>query len=92
MDKYTESGSLYTSTHRTLPIPVGIINPTSTTTVSAPMTRTNAFVDAYMNLILLKIIGEVGIVSGGTMTTFNTYDKAANASRPYGAIGLRVGF
>jgi hypothetical protein len=90
MDKYKESGSVYTSVHRT----VGLLssNPTGTFNVSAPMTRTNAFVDVYMNLILLKVIGEVGIASGGTMTTFNTYDKAANASRPYGAVGLRVGF
>jgi hypothetical protein len=90
MDKYKESGSVYTSVHRT----VGLLssNPTGTFNVSAPMTRTNAFVDVYMNLILLKVIGEVGIASGGTMATFNTYDKAANASRPYGAVGLRVGF
>jgi hypothetical protein len=31
-------------------------------------------------------------VSGGEINTFNTFDKAPNSSRVYGAIGARIGF
>ena len=90
MDKYKESTGIYTSIHRTV---LGVsTNPTGTFATSSDMTRTNAFVDAYLNILLLKIIGEVGMVTGGTATTFNTFDKLPTAARPYGAIGLRVGF
>ena len=64
---------------------------TANASVSPSATRTSAFVDASMNLLVLNIVGEVGMVSGGTINTFNTYDKAPNASRPYAAVGLRVG-
>jgi hypothetical protein len=91
MDKYKESTGIYTSLHRTVaPLPPATV--TGTFTAASNMTQTNAFVDAYLNILLLKIVGEVGMVTGGTMTTFNTFDKLPTAARPYGAIGLRVGF
>ena len=91
VDKYKESTGIYTSVHRTVaPLPPATV--TGTFAAASNMTRTNAFVDAYLNILLLKIIGEVGIVTGGTATTFNTFDKLPTAARPYGAIGLRVGF
>ena len=56
------------------------------------MTRTNYFADVSMNLLLIKLVGEVGQVSGGKLspTPFNTFSTgAADDSRVYGALGLR---
>jgi hypothetical protein len=92
MDKYSASTSVNTMIHRTLPLPIGAQRTSGTFAAASDMTRTNAFVDLYMNLLLLKLVGEVGVASGGTMTTFNTFDKSPTAARPYGAVGLRVGF
>src|SRR5918992_167844 len=57
------------------------------------LTRTNMFAGASLNLLLLKLSGEVGRVSGGTITTRNSFDgKAADDSRMYASLGLRLGF
>jgi hypothetical protein len=48
------------------------------------MTRTNYFADLQMNLLLFKLVGEVGMVSGGEAPTHNTFTTAADASRMYG--------
>ena len=56
------------------------------------MSRMNYFADLSMNLLLLKIVGEVGMVSGGKMPTYSTFETAADASRMYGSVGLRLGF
>ena len=64
----------------------------ATASVKQSLTRTNMFVDATMNLIAFKLVGEVGQVSGGTVNTFNTFDKPADNSRFYGSVGLRFGF
>lgn len=56
------------------------------------MTRTSVYGNVGMNLLLLKLVVEVGQVSGGDAPTFHTYDKAANASRLYGTAGLRFSF
>jgi hypothetical protein len=56
------------------------------------MTRTNYFANASINLLLLKIVGEIGQVSGGdvTPTPFNTFSSgAADDTRMYGSVGLR---
>lgn len=56
------------------------------------LTRTNYFLDVYMNIFLLKLIGEIGVVQGGQVETFNQFDgKQPDASRLYGSIGFRVG-
>lgn len=55
-------------------------------------TRTNAFGDVSLDLALIKIVGELGRVSGGDVTTFNTFDKGASDPRWYGSVGVRVGF
>lgn len=95
MDKYKSSTDVNVALHRTLPV-IGAQrfgnSPTTPFKVDAEMTRTNMFLDAYLNILLVKIVGEVGMVRGGEMTTFNTFDKLPNASRPYGAVGVRVGF
>jgi hypothetical protein len=57
------------------------------------MTRTNMFADLSLNLLLLKITGEIGQVSGGTVTTYNKFSgNAADASRLFGSLGVRLGF
>lgn len=56
---------------------------------SQNVTRTNMFADLSINIPVLKLIGEVGQVSGGSVNTYNTFSKDANASRLYGSVGLR---
>jgi len=89
VDKYKQSTTLYVAHHQLTPLPVNV---TGTFKTDANVTRTNVFGDVYMNILLLKIVGEVGMVSGGSVTTFNTYDKSPTSSKAYGAVGLRVGF
>jgi hypothetical protein len=65
----------------------GSINPEQS------LSRTNMFAGASMNLLMLKVTGEVGRVSGGTVTTYNQFaGSAADDSRLYGSVGLRFGF
>jgi hypothetical protein len=61
--------------------------------ISQNLTRTNVFADVTMNLLLFKLTGEIGQVSGGTINTFNTFSgKQAADSRIYGSVGARFGF
>ena len=60
--------------------------------IDESMTRTNYFADVSMNLLVLKLVGEVGMASGGSVNTFNTFSTKADASRLYGSVGIRVGF
>jgi hypothetical protein len=46
-----------------------------------------------MNLPLFKIVAEAGQVSGGSISTYNSFSgHAADASRLYGSVGVRLGF
>lgn len=57
------------------------------------LTRTSAFADVFLNLPLFKIVAEIGQASGGSVTTYNTFSgSAADASRMYGSVGIRLGF
>ncbi|MDE3054784.1 MAG: hypothetical protein KGJ70_12915 [Gemmatimonadota bacterium] len=59
--------------------------------MSQTVTRTNMFADLSINLPVFKLIGEVGQVSGGSVSTYNTFaGKDANAARPYASVGLRL--
>lgn len=61
--------------------------------LSQSITRTNAFADLSLNLPLFKIVAEIGQASGGKVSTYNTFaNDAADASRMYGSVGLRLGF
>ena len=63
------------------------------TRVEQDMKRTNYFADVSMNLMLLKLIGEVGMVQGGEVSTFNTWDGKQPADRRlYGSVGARLSF
>ena len=57
------------------------------------LTRTNYFLDLSLNLPVIKLIGEVGRVTGGTVDTYNEFQTGrADQARTYGAVGIRIGF
>jgi hypothetical protein len=59
------------------------------------VSRNNLFADLSINMVLFKLVGEIGQVSGGSLDqpTFNTFaGKGAMDSRVYGSVGLRFGF
>ncbi len=62
--------------------------------VSQDLTRTNVFGNVSLNLPLLKLVGEVGQVSGGKALTHNSFDGDYDAakSRTYFSAGLRLQF
>ena len=60
--------------------------------MSQKLTRTSYFADVYFNLLLAKVVAEVGMVQGGTVETYNNFDTPADDSRLYGSVGLRIGF
>jgi hypothetical protein len=56
------------------------------------ITRTTYFADLSMNLMLAKLVAEIGSTSGGSVPTYNTFNgTAADASRLFGSVGLRIG-
>jgi hypothetical protein len=94
-DTYDQSAGITATVSGTQPT----IPPSSfTTTATVPgtsqsMTRTNYFVDATLHLFLLKITGEIGQVSGGTVNTYNTFQSGrADKAQTYGSVGFRLGF
>jgi hypothetical protein len=91
-DKYDASTDI--SAHvaaRTVP-PTSAAN-AGPVSLSQNLTRTNVFADLSMNLLLFKLTGEIGQVSGGTINTYNTFNgKQAADSRIYGSVGARFGF
>lgn len=56
------------------------------------LTRTTMYGTLGINLLLFKVVGEVGQVSGGTVNTFNNFDTPADATRTYGTVGIRISF
>ncbi len=54
--------------------------------------RTSLYGNLGFNLLIAKIVAEVGQVSGGDVNTFNTFDEAADKSRLYGSVGIRISF
>ena len=64
-------------------------------TASAKMDRSNWFVGATMNFIILKLFAEYGSVSGGDLATYNMFGgsfKSVNDAKNYFSAGLRFGF
>lgn len=67
-------------------------NPERTLGISAEPKRTNMFVDLSITPFpFFRLLGEVGRVSGGDVSTYNTFDPAAADARLYGSLGLRIG-
>ena len=56
------------------------------------LTRTNIFGTVWLNAKVMRIVGEVGRVSGGTVETFNQFTGAQPAdARTYYSVGLSFG-
>ena len=91
-DRYKSSTdiSAHVAARSVPPSPEANMGPVS---LEQSLTRTNVFANVSMNLLLLKLIGEIGQVSGGEIVTHNTFNgKQAADSRIYGSIGARFGF
>lgn len=89
-DRYESEGTI---SAKVAPRPVTVPGGASAGPVvlSQKMTRTNIFADVSLNLPLLKIIGEIGQVSGGSISTYNKFSgKQPDASRIFGSIGIRI--
>ena len=81
-DKYSQSATMQATV-------MGVSSPQ--VQLSQDLTRTNMFADLSIDLPILKLVGEVGQVSGGTVNTYNSFaGKDAAASRMYGSVGLRL--
>jgi hypothetical protein len=63
-----------------------------TATPSQELKRTTMYGSLGFNLLIAKVVAEVGQVSGGEVTTFNTFSEAADKSRLYGSVGIRISF
>lgn len=62
------------------------------TSVAQSITRTTMYGSLGINLLLAKLVAEVGQVSGGDISTYNNFSEAADKSRLYGSVGLRIAF
>lgn len=65
--------------------------PTSPIPLHISPKRTNYFADVSFNFLLAHFVAEIGRVTGGDVTTFNTFSTDASASRNYGSLGIRIG-
>jgi hypothetical protein len=83
-DQYTQSATATATVH---------VNnqpyTSSPISVAENVTRTNMFADLSFNFPILKVVGEIGQVSGGSVETYNTFSKDPNASRLYASAGIR---
>lgn len=60
--------------------------------ISQGVRRMSWFGDLSMNVLLAKLVAEIGGVSGGTIETYNSFaGKSPDALRLYGSLGVRVG-
>ncbi len=87
-DKYEANSTIVGTVNA--PAPVG--TQTASTTAPFSMTRSNLFVGVALNLVIMKLEGEYGQVSGGTVPTLlNSFGTDPNKSRTYFTVGLRFG-
>lgn len=81
-DTYTSAADIAVS---------GIANFT-TSIAEQEMKRTTMYGSLGFNLFVAKVVAEVGQVSGGDVSTYNTFAEAADKSRLYGSVGIRISF
>jgi hypothetical protein len=68
------------------------VRPDRPLTLDISPTRTNMFVNLSVTPFpLVRMVGELGRVSGGELQTYNRFDPAAGNERLYGSVGLRIG-
>ncbi len=90
-DSYKTSTQLFVNVNQT--IGATPLSGSKTIDFKQDLKRTNYFLDASINLLILKLTAEVGKVSGGDITTVNIFKgKEADASRMYFSAGARIGF
>ncbi|HEY7877014.1 MAG TPA: hypothetical protein VIC55_02240 [Gemmatimonadaceae bacterium] len=86
-------GRDYYDANANLTYNVNGVQPTAPIQASESPTRTSMFGDLSFNLIpFIKFVGEVGRVSSGSVTTYNTFDRNANDARWYGSVGAHLVF
>jgi hypothetical protein len=86
VDRYESSALVSVSIHR-----AGQAFTSSPIDVRQKLTRRNYFVDASFNLPVLKVVGEIGRATGGTITTFNTFEgRRADDPLTYASLGVRL--
>jgi hypothetical protein len=71
--------------------PAGV-NQSFAFTADQTMKRTTMYGSLGLNLFLIKVVGEVGQVTGGDAPTFNDFTEPADKSRLYGSVGVRISF
>jgi len=92
-DTYESSADIRASVAPRPPLTSSRFTAAPTSPITQKLTRTNIFADLTLNLLIFKLTGEIGQVSGGEISTYNTFDgKQAADSRVYGSIGARFGF
>jgi hypothetical protein len=85
-DRYDQSAMV----QATLPTSGGVAS--AVVPFDQKLTRTNYFLDVSLNLPVIKFIGEVGRVTGGTVDTYNEFQTGrADKARTYGSVGIRIG-
>ena len=62
------------------------------TGVEQEMKRTTMYTSLGFNFLIAKVVAEVGRVSGGDVSVYNTFAEAADKSRLYGSVGIRISF
>ncbi|MGH7711371.1 MAG: hypothetical protein ACREOG_08800 [Gemmatimonadaceae bacterium] len=60
---------------------------------SQRLDRDNIFADAAVNLSVVRFAGEIGLVRGGSVDTYNQFGSSrADRAHAYGSLGIRVSF
>lgn len=91
-DHYDQSTTISGSVNGVTLPPLGTTSASfGPVSLSQDVSRNNFFADLSVNLLLLKLVGEIGQVSGGSFgTPVNTFSTGAvDDSRLYGSVGLR---
>jgi hypothetical protein len=94
-DTYDESATVSGTVRGISFPPVGTLGATfDPVAMSQSVTRNNMFADLSINMTVVKLVGEIGQVSGGSFATpTNTFSSGAqDDSRIYASLGLRVGW
>ena len=86
VDRYSNSALVSVRLHR-----AGQSFVSTPIEISQKFSRHNYFLDASVNLASLRVVGEIGRASGGTLRTFNTFEgRRADDPFTYGSVGVRL--
>jgi hypothetical protein len=87
-DKYDASSTIVGTVNA--PAPIGTQSGMASPSLS--MTRTNYFVGLSLDVLVGKLVAEVGQVTGGSVPVLlNNFGSAADKSRTYFTVGVRIG-